>query len=140
VSRIPQRDARRRDLATIHIAAKELALSDEDYRALLWTVGRAKSAGDLDAHGRRRVIDHMRSRGFMPRAKGRTKPAPERELMVRKIRALLIDHPTGAKPDAYADGMARRMFKVDRFEWLQPDQMRSLIQALEVDKTRRGDG
>ena len=134
----PQKpDARRRDLAMIHVAKKELALSDADYRALLWTVARAESSGDLDAHGRRRVIQHLKSRGFKPRRKGRSKPAPNRELLVAKIRALLINHPTGAKQDGYADGMASRMFGVERFEWLQPDQLRKVIQALEVDKRRR---
>lgn len=133
-----QPEARRRELAQIHIGAKELALSDEDYRALLWTVGRAQSAGDLDAYGRRQVIEHLKSRGWKPRRKGRTQPAPERELMVRKIRALLINHPTGKKPDAYADGMARQMFDVHRFEWCKPDQLYRLVQALETDKRRRG--
>lgn len=134
---MPQPDARRRDLAKIHVGKKQLALSDEDYRALLWSVARARSAGDLDAHARRQVIEHMVSRGFRPRATGRTKPAPARELLVRKVRALLINHPTGRKQDAYADGVAQRMFKVQRFEWLTPDQLRTLIQALEVDKRRR---
>jgi phage gp16-like protein len=49
----------------------------------------------------------------------------------------LINHPTGAKPDGYADGMAKRMFDVDRFEWLKPDQLHKLIQSLEVDRQRR---
>lgn len=134
---MPQPDARRRDLATIHIAAKDLALSRSDYECLLWSVARVRSAGDLDAHGRQKVIQHMKSRGFKPRPKGRSKPAQGRELLVRKVRALLINHPTGRKADAYADGIARQMFEVERFEWLKPDQLRKLVQALEVDRKRR---
>lgn len=134
---MPQPDARRRDLAKIHIGAKELGLSRADYECLLWTVARVKSSSELDAHGRRKVLQHMRSRGFKPRSKGRTKPAPERELMVAKIRALLINAKDGARPDSYADAMAQRMFQVERFEWCNPDQLRKLIQALEVDKRRR---
>ena len=114
--------ARNRDLATIHVAKKQLALSDEDYTAMLWTVGRVRSAGDLDSHGRRAVIEHLKSRGFKTRRAGRTAPAGPRDLLVRKIRALLINHPTGRKPDRYADGMAGQMFGVARFEWCKPDQ------------------
>lgn len=132
-------EPRRRDLALIHIAKKDLALSDEDYRALLWTVARARSAGDLDAHDRRKVIQHMQARGFRPRRKGRTTPAPERVRLIAKVRALLINAPGGARPDSYADAMAQRMFSVERFEWATPDQLRKLVQALEIDKRRRSD-
>jgi phage gp16-like protein len=124
-------------LASIHIGAKQLGLSREDYECMLWSVARVRSSGDLDSAGRKRVIEHLKSRGFKPRRKGRAKPAEGRELMVRKVRALLINHPTGAKPDGYADGMAKRMFDVDRFEWLKPDQLHKLIQALEIDRKRR---
>lgn len=134
---MPQPDARRRDLAKIHVAKKELALSDEDYQAMLWSVARVRSSAELDAYGRRRVIEHMKSRGFKPRRKGRTRPAPERELMVAKIRALLINAKEGPRPDSYADAMAQRMFSVARFEWCKPDQLHKIIQALEVDKRRR---
>lgn len=127
-------DHRRRDLAKIHVGKKQLALSDEDYRALLWSVARVKSAGDLDSNGRHRVIEHMVSRGFKPRAKGRTRPARDRELMVAKIRALLINDIEGPLPDNYADAIARQMFKVQRFEWCKPDQLHKIIQSLEVRK------
>jgi phage gp16-like protein len=135
---MPQPDPRKRDLALIHVGKKALGLSDEDYRAMLWAVARAKSSGDLDAFGRRKVLGHLKSRGFKPQRKGRTQPAEGRELLVRKIRALLINDPAGAKEDAYADAIAQRMFKVDRFEWCNPEQLRKIIQALEVDARRRG--
>lgn len=128
---------RNRDLRLIHVGAKQLGMDREIYEQMLWSLARVHSASDLDAHGRRKVIAHLKSRGFKPRRKGRTQPAQGRDLLVRKIRALLIDHPTGNKPDGYADGMARRMFGVERFEWLTPDQLRKLIQALEVNKRRR---
>ena len=63
------RDNRNRDLGTIHLAKKELMqagrfLSDDDYRAMLWTQARVKSAADLDHAGRRKVIEHLKSLGF----------------------------------------------------------------------------
>ena len=131
-----QTDARRRDLATIHIGVKQLGMSRATYEQMLWTVARVKSSAGLDAHGRRKVINHLKSRGFKPQRKGRTKPATDRELHVRKIRALLINHPAGRKPDIYADRIAKRMFDIERFEWCAPDQLHKIVQALHVDASR----
>ncbi|MDR2220995.1 MAG: regulatory protein GemA [Methylobacillus sp.] len=55
---------RKRELAQIHIAKAQLGLDDETYRDMLWTVGRARSAGDLDHAGRRRVLEHLTARGW----------------------------------------------------------------------------
>lgn len=128
-------DRRRRELAQIHLGKKQLGLDEETYRALLWSVWRVRSAADLDEAGRRAVLDHMKQRGFRPRRKGRGTPAVSREDLVRKIRAQLA---AADRPDAYADGVARRMFQVERFEWCTPDQLRRIVAALAYDAKRRG--
>lgn len=125
---------RNRDLAKIHVAKKQLALSDEDYRAMLWTIGRVRSSGDLDAHGRRKVLAHMQSRGFRPRATGRPVPADSRAAMLGKIRAMLADE---GRADAYGDALAKRIAKCERLEWCQPDGLRKVIAALNYDRRRR---
>lgn len=56
-------DQRQNDLAAIHIAAKQLGLDRETYEALLWSLCRVRSAADLDWAGRKRVLDHLASRG-----------------------------------------------------------------------------
>jgi phage gp16-like protein len=53
-----------------------------------------------------------------------------------KVRALLAD---ASRPDAYADAMARHMFGVARWEWLDADQLHRLVAALEYDRARRAD-
>jgi hypothetical protein len=35
-------------------------------------------------------------------------------------------------PDAYADGIAKRMYKVDRFEWCDKRQLLGVLTALKV--------
>jgi len=120
-------DTRKTDLAKIHIARQQLCLDDESYRAMLWTIARVESAKDLDAAGRRAVLDHLRSRGFKPRKKARTTPSYSRKALVKKIQALMLSH---GFSDDYIDGMARKMFQVDRYEWCEPGQLWRLVAAL----------
>ena len=49
-------DQRRADLAKIHLAKKQLNLSDEAYRDLLWVIARVSSAADLDEFGRKNEL------------------------------------------------------------------------------------
>lgn len=63
-----QRSVRSTELAKIHIAAEQLGLrrvgDDSAYRDMLWTIGRVRSAADLDAGGRQAVLAHLRRCGF----------------------------------------------------------------------------
>lgn len=134
-------DLRRRELAAIHIGAAQLGMdtadkSDEsDYRRMLWSVARVRSAQDLDDAGRKRVLDHLRACGARFKRRGRTQPAEGKAALVGKVRAMLA---AAARPDAYADGMATRMFHVERFEWCNEDQLRRLVAALNYDAKRHG--
>ncbi len=62
------RDDRQADLAKIHIAKKDLCLSDDDYRQIIRSVGKAAtgSSADLSPLGRARVLAHMRKFGWKP--------------------------------------------------------------------------
>ena len=57
-------NTRNATLAKIHIAKKDLALDDDVYREILWTVARVRSARDLDAHGRERIIPMAAATGL----------------------------------------------------------------------------
>jgi len=129
-----QKPPRNRDLAKIHVAAKQLALSDEDYRAMLWTVARVRSSADLDAHGRRKVLEHMKARGFRPRRTGRPVPADSRAPLLGKIRAMLAEQ---NRPDAYGDALAKRIAKTERLEWCTPEGLRKVVAALTYDQRRK---
>lgn len=128
-------DTRKSDLAKIHLAKKQLGMDDDAYRDMLWSVARVKSAADLDSTGRARVLGHLRSRGFRPKQRGRTTPAGDREFLIRKIRKQCQ---VAGVWSEYADGMARRMFGVERFEWCNPDQLRRIVAALNYHIKRQG--
>lgn len=140
-------DARNRELGAIHKRAAQLGMDTHDkhpeseYRSMLWTLARARSAKDLDHAGRRRVLDHLGAllvaRGIKHRpANYGRKPVvtAERQPLLDKIEALLAD---AKRPWRYVGSMAKRMYRIDRLEWASPEQLRGLVAALEKDARRR---
>ncbi len=134
-------DTRRRELAKIHLAAKQLGMDDETYRDMLWAIARVRSAKDLDEAGRRRVLDHLKSVGFKPKP-GSPRPgrphnlgSEERGPQLAKIEAMLT---SAGRAWAYADGIAKKMFHVDRVTFCNPEQLRKIIAALVYDAKRHG--
>lgn len=126
-------------LAKIHIAKQQLGLDDETYRALLARVAGVRSAKDLNARQVGRVLAEFERLGWQPKPanKGRKapKPAPDRQALTSKIEAFLAE---AKRPWSYADAMALRMFKVERVEWCDGDQLRRLVAALTYDAKRHG--
>lgn len=144
--RVPEAQ-RKAELAVIHAAAKEIGMADDVYRSMLERVTGLRSAKDMDAQQRQAVIDELRRLGarqslrnadrahFQRKFRGKPKSvAPEVKALIGKVGALLAD---SQREWAYAHGMAKRMFKSERVEWLRADQIHKLIAALEVDKRRR---
>lgn len=126
-------------LAKIHIAKKQLGLDDETYRAMLLQHGGVNSSKDLTAEGAARVLAHLERSGFKP-APGkhgkRPKSKPGCSALMDKVEALLAD---AKRPWAYANGMAKRMFRVDQVGWLDAVQLGKLVAALQIDADRRRD-
>lgn len=138
-------DKRRRELAIIHVAKKQLGLDDATYRDVLWTVGRVTSSADLDDYGRGRVIKHLQSRGFK-KIKGKSDKrytghpggvGVDREKLVGKVEALLADM---SLPWSYADGVANRMYGIEKVRFCSPTQLRSLIAALTKRQKKEREG
>lgn len=140
-------DDRRRELAQIHIAKQQLGMDEETYRAMLWAIGRVKSAALLGAEGRSQVLAHLKSRGFAPKKSTRkvsaetrsgwewvNNAAPDRQPMLRKIAVMLK---AKSRDKAYVDAMAKQMFHVERIEFCQPDQLHRIVSALVFDQRRR---
>lgn len=126
---------RRRDLALIHIARKQLDIDDDDYREIVREVGQVDSgsAADLNAEGRQAVIERFKEMGFRPvhksdRASGmHVRPSWQRERQLSKIGAILADL---GYPWKYADAIARNMYGVDFVRFLYPHQLQGVIAAL----------
>lgn len=145
-------DDRRRELAQIHIAKKQLDIDDTTYRAMLSTIARVDSAADLNAEGRRQVLAHLKARGFKPKASVSSphrsvrgahsdwdwvnKAAPAKQAMLRKIAVMLKE---AEREKAYVDAVARQMFGVELVEFCAPDQLRRIVSALVYDQRRRAE-
>lgn len=126
-------------LAKIHIAKSQLGLDDETYRALLARVAGVRSAKDLNPRQVGAVLVEFERLGWVPsttKKAGRKAPkAPTNKAQMSKVEAFLAE---ANRPWAYADAMALRMFKVERVEWLDADQLRRMIAALAHDAKRQG--
>ena len=125
-------------LSKIHIAKKDLGLDDETYRALLARVAGVRSAKDLTPRQIGAVLAEFARLGWESKPtkkQGRKAPtaAPDRVKLVGKIEAFLAE---AKRSWAYADGMALRMFKVERVEWLDPQQLQKVVAALTYDARR----
>ena len=126
-------ERRRKELAMIHIARKQLGIDEADYRSMLSSVAGVVSAADLDHDGREKVLDHLRQCGFIPAHKSakasgmHLKPSADRSPYLGKIGRLLTEMDLSW---AYADGIAKRMFGVRFVRWLRPDQLQKVLIAL----------
>lgn len=131
-------DFRRRDLAKIHAAKKELGLDDDAYRDVLRGATGKTSSAEMTAGQRFQVILALQKLGAKPTAKahpGRpVRPQADKAALIGKIEAQLAD---AKRPWAYAHAMAKRMFQVDQVQWCDPDQLRRLVAALAYDARRQ---
>jgi len=136
--------ARQNMLAKVHLAKRDLALSEADYRAVLSVQFGVDSAADLEDRELGRLLDHFRSKGWHPaikRARRDRKPeVPENKAgLIDKIEAQLAElrrlegGPAGPrKPWAYAEGILRRQTGNPNayLNWATPQQLTKVIQAL----------
>jgi phage gp16-like protein len=141
-------DLRSKQLGLIHIGANALGMDTKDenpdceYRSMLWTLGRVRSAAHLDFAGRKAVIDHLKARGGFKARPRRHNPdwdwvnaaAADRQPMLRKCAVILRDAGRGKE---YVDGVAKKMFGILVVEFCAPDQLHDIVSALVKDQQRR---
>lgn len=144
-------------LAKIHVAKKQLGLTEEEYRALLDGHFGAASAGDLGLTDLKRLVLVMADYGFKPtkgnarRGVSRKKTIPAtleqddlgREPLMKKIEAQLAEKGRAEGTDVpwgYAVAILKRQSGgVTRcFEHATPEQLRGVIAALTRDARRNG--
>lgn len=137
-------DARKQNLAKIHIAKKDLGLDDDTYREALNLVTGKTSAADLTLTEMLKVLAHFEKRGFKPKTKAKkpmqkrphTFHMPERERYMKKIEALMLD---GGYTWAYVHGIAKKMFGIERVEWIKdPANLHKIVAALTYNAKRHG--
>lgn len=114
-------------IAKIKIGQKELVMDDDAYRSLLVRVTGQDSCTKLNEAQLSAVLREMERLGFA--AKGRQTPSrrASADPLMRKIGALLADMDLSWN---YAHALAKRMYRVDRVQWLTDEHMRGVVAAL----------
>lgn len=123
-------------IAKIHIAKKELAMEEDDYRAVLERVSGKTSCRDLTVPKLNKVLEEMKNLGFKQSTK--SKRIGSRKLsddpQAKKIRAMWLElRDMGALTDPSEKALlafVKRMTGADAFEWLDSKQTNTVINAL----------
>jgi phage gp16-like protein len=132
-------DTRRRDLAQIHLAIKQLQMTDADHRALLIELFNVNSSAQLSDRQRGKYLGHLRKLGFKPappKARKSTTITRTQDTSpeMRKLRAIwLMMHSIGVVRDPSEPALiawAKRIGKVDTLQWQQRPAV--LIEALKI--------
>lgn len=131
-------DTRRKALAMIHVAKRQLALEDEPYRDLLESVTKKRSAADLDARELALVLAELCSLGFVvTEPRGKLSPKTRGKgaaTQADKIRAMWVHlGKAGVIRDPYEGALQKfcqRLTQVERIEWLNQKQAAAVIAAL----------
>lgn len=127
----PAKNNRQAIIARIHIAKKELGLDDETYRAMLQQVTKHNSCADMHISDLYRVMEHLKTLGYKPSTRKfgkRPNPPQDKVALMSKVEALLADRRLHWN---YAHAMAQRMFKVEKVDWLDRDQLWRLVASLQ---------
>jgi phage gp16-like protein len=132
-------DRRRRDIARIHILAKRLGLTEDERRDVIFAIAQKRSCTELDYTSLARVRAHFEQRvrtvANAPRpGRPRNMADQDRGPMLRKIEAILLESDRSWN---YAHGIAKRMFHVDRVEFLTAHQLHGVVGVLVQDQQRR---
>ncbi len=147
-----QTTTRNKELAKIHIAAKQLGIEGDIYRDMLWVVARVLSSKDLDEHGRKVVIAHLKKCGarFQPKKKpvGEYPGTPHninRQPYLHKIEAQLASMKL---PWSYAERIAwsvtggkgnqQEQPGIEKLAWVKrAKHFDAIIAALHVEQEKR---
>ncbi|ENP2198778.1 regulatory protein GemA [Salmonella enterica] len=108
-----------------------LGWDDATYKGVLLRLTGKSSSTKCSIRELEDVKEYMRSQGFprqAPKGKGRRpKVANRRKAILAKIEALLAD---SGLSWAYAEGIASRMYDQKVIEWLDDEQLHSVMIAL----------
>lgn len=127
--------ARRRAMAKVQIARKELRLDDSSYRAMLYRLTGHASAADCSEAELGRVLDELKAKGWTPASPPRKARRADHPA-ARKARALWVSlHQLGVvrnRSEAALEAFARRQLQVERLQWADQAQVYKLIEALKA--------
>lgn len=124
-------------IRAIKAGQSRLGWDDATYKGVLLRLTGKDSSTKCSIRELEDVKEYMHSQGFprqAPKGKGRRpKVANRRKAMLAKIEALLAD---SGLSWAYAEGIASRMYGQKVIEWLDDEQLNSVMIAL-IQRARR---
>lgn len=151
----PTSPRRNQLLGKVHIAKKQLRLSDDDYRDTIENMFGVRSASKLSDRRLTELVEYFKSVGFKPLSRkprpGKTKapaPAQHKEPLIGKMRALWISlYRLGVTHDRTDDGLkafARRVSGgrdrgIRSLSWLDGDSAEKVIEAMKKMAEREAD-
>jgi len=138
-----------RQIALIHVAKAKVGMEEDAYRDMLRDVSGAESSKDLTTEQFEECMKRFEALGFKSAGKSwppsrasrvsekpaflqwerGLEPSPEKKPLMSKISALLAAQGKGW---AYAHGMARRMFGVEKVVWCDFEQLHKIAAALSI--------
>ena len=126
----------------VHVAKKQLGLSDDEYRAVLEGATGKNSCSQMVGLEVKKAYDAFLRLGFKP---GPAKNAAKiKNPQLSKMRAQWIElHNLGLVKDRSDAGLlkfCKRLTGVDRLEWLTPVQASKAIEGLKAMRQRAGGG
>lgn len=127
----PHAKERKALLAKVHIAKKELALPDGDYRAILEYEFNKRSAADLTILELEYLVGYFRSHGWQPRPGVDRRLATENQLdrLRERARAIAAELPNGERR---LRGLTWSICGVEDIRWCRSSKLlMRLLAALE---------
>lgn len=132
---------RRALMAKIHVARKQLAIDEDDYRQLLLDETRQTSLTQCDEAGLERVVTRLKTLGFKPLPSRFGKPTAQHP-MAKKARALWISlYHLGVVRNGSEEALeafAKRQLGCERLVWARQSDSYKLIEALKQMAERAG--
>lgn len=126
---------RRAMLAKIHVAKKELAMDDDDYRQILFEESGKRSAADLNDVQLGRVLERFKGIGFKPKLGSKRAPAAQHPV-ARKARAMWISLYYLAvvknSSEEALEAFAKNQLGCERLKWARQSHGYKLIEALKA--------
>lgn len=127
-------------LSLIHVAKRQLSLSDEDYRSILGLYGGVTSAAMLDQQGFDAVMERFTELGFRSTSKRRPMPlragmaSPAQVQLMRNIWAECTD---GEGTDASLGKWLERQFKVSALRFVTAELAPKVLGGLKAMKAKQ---
>jgi len=133
-------------LAKIHIAKKELGISDEIYRDILWQKFKVGTSTALANSQAQVLIHHFKALGWIPKSKPKKYDGGKKDIysatpaQKRYIEAMWHDVYRGNDETKHLRQFLFNHFRVSDIQFLDKDKAHAAIEALKIMQKKQGAG